>query len=211
MKYIASTFALLLSLLGSPVVLATPVSFTAVLSGAAEAPPNSSPGVGFATVIFDPTLHTMGLSVTFSGLVGLTNGFLPRGTTIAHMHCCTAAPTAGNVGVATQTPTFTGFPVGVTAGTYTNLFDLTLVSSFNAAFVGNNGGTAASAEAALLAGAMANKAYLNIHSNAFPGGEIRGFLVQAQAVPEPGSLALLGLGLEALAFAQRKRASLSQA
>ena len=37
--------------------------------------------------------------------------------------------------------------------------------------------------------------YINIHSTAFPGGEIRG-----QVVPEPGTFALLGLGLTALAL-----------
>jgi hypothetical protein len=43
------------------------------------------------------------------------------------------------------------------------------------------------------------KAYLNIHTRAFPGGEIRGFFNQ---VPEPGTLALLALGAACL-FARR--------
>ena len=37
--------------------------------------------------------------------------------------------------------------------------------------------------------------YINIHSSTFPGGEIRG-----QVIPEPGTFALLGLGLTALAL-----------
>ena len=141
MKYIASILALLLSLFDTPFALAAPVTFTAVLNGAAEAPSNSSPGVAFATVIFDPVLYTMKPSPTFFGLVSLTSGGLPSGTTVAHIDCCTAAPVAGNVGLATRTPTFNGFPLGVTFGTYKQDVDSTLASSFNPAFVTANGGT----------------------------------------------------------------------
>ena len=141
MKYIASILALLLCLFDTPFALAATVTFNAVLNGATEAPSNSSPGVAFATEIFDPVLYTMKPSPTFSGLVSLTNRGLPSGTTVAHIHCCTAAPNAGNVGLATGTTTFNGFPLGVTFGTYKQDFDLTLVSSFNPAFVTANGGT----------------------------------------------------------------------
>ena len=70
-----------------------------------------------------------------------------------------------------------GFPLGVTAGTYTRTFDMTDPASYNPAFVTANGGTTG-AEAALLAGLQAGQAYLNIHTTMFPGGEIRGFLQQ---------------------------------
>ena len=46
--------------------------------------------------------------------------------------------------------------------------------------------------------------YMNVHSSTFPGGEIRGQLL---LVPEPSTLALVGLGSGAIAFrAYRKRA-----
>lgn len=162
--------------------------FTANLDGPSEEPPVNSLGTGTATVTFDDLAHTMRVQATFSGLTGTT--------TVAHIHCCTPIPGAGNVGVATPTPTFPGFPSGVTGGSYDNTLDMTLASSYNPAFVTANGGTPANAEAALLLGMQSGRAYLNIHTNAFPSGEIRGFL---QPVPEPltmlGTATAIGFGV----------------
>jgi CHRD domain len=134
--------------------------------------------------------------VDFSGLVGTS--------TASHIHCCTADPQTGNAGVATTVPTFSMFPLGVTAGTYDTTLDLLSASSYNPAFVTAHGGTLASAEAALLAGLTAGSAYLNIHSSTYPTGEIRGFLIAAP-IPEPGNLAMWAMGLAALVGASRWR------
>jgi CHRD domain/PEP-CTERM motif len=196
MKQFRVIFAVASAFLSIGLTQAAPVSFTATLSGPAESPANASPGTGSATMVFDTALHTLSINVVFSGLTGTT--------TASHIHCCTATPGAGTAGVATETPTFGGFPLGVSSGSYSNIFDLTLASSFNAAFITANGGTPGSAELALFNGSVAGRSYLNVHSSAFAGGEIRGFL-QPSAVPVPSSMLLLGLGLASLATLRKYR------
>lgn len=168
--------------------------YNVVLNGPSESPANASPGTGFATVVVNPTAHILSLTVFFAGLTGFT--------TASHIHAPTAAAFAGTAGVATTTPTFAGFPLGVQSGTYFVQLDLTQSSSYNPAFVTANGGTVAGAEAALLGAIQANKSYLNIHSTTFGGGEIRGFLV---AAPEGGAtLGLMLIGLAGLALTARR-------
>ena len=102
---------------------------------------------------------------------------LTAGTTASHIHCCAVPPT--NAGVATTVRQLPDPPTGVTSGTYSHTLDMTDPASYNPAFVSTHGCTVTSAEAALLAGLVAGRAYLNIHTTAHPGGEIRGVLQQA--------------------------------
>ncbi len=159
------------------------IEFDALLSGPAESPPNNSPGTGEAEVFYDNANHTLEVKVTFADLVA--------NTIASHIHAATAAPLTGTAGVATQLPTFLNFPLGVTSGTYDHTLDLTQLSSYNPAFVSAHGGTASSAEAALVGALFSDEAYLNIHTTAHPGGEIRGFLTQ---VPDQSETALLLAG-----------------
>ncbi len=182
-------------------------TYSATLSGANESPANASPGSGSTTLFYDDAAHTLRVVVQFTGLTS--------GTTASHIHCCTAPP--GNTGVATTTPTFPGFPLGVTTGTYDNTLDLTSASSWNAAFISSHGGTPAGAEAALAAGLAGGQAYLNVHTSNFPAGELRGFLgtppsapAVSSAIPtltEGGLIALIAVvAAGALYAARRQRA-----
>jgi len=176
-------------------IFASPITYNVALTGPGESPPNASTGTGFAVVTIDSTANTLNIvSEVFSGLLGTT--------TASHIHCCTGVPGTGTAGVATQVPSFSGFPLGVTSGSYSMSFDMTLASTWNPAFITAKGGTPADAEAALVAGAAAGEAYLNIHSTFAPGGEIRGFLV---AVPEPGTLSLAVASLAGILLAWKRR------
>ena len=170
-----SLLAAVLLLAAAMPASATVLHYNCSLSGPAESPPNASPGTGGAEVTIDNVANTMRVQCTFSGLLGTT--------TACHIHAPTPLALSGTAGVATLTPAFTGFPLGVTAGTLDHTFDLTLTSTYNSPYITANGGTAAGAEAALLAAIAAGKAYFNIHTTVVAGGEIRGFLQPFDPTP----------------------------
>ena len=124
---------------------------------------------------FDASKQTKRMSAHVSGLLGTTSA--------CHIHTPTAVAGTGTAGVATMTPAFTGFPLGVLSGSMDHTFDLTQTATYNGPFVTANGGTAAGAEAALLSGIAAGKAYFNVHTQSVPGGEIRGFLQPFDPTP----------------------------
>jgi hypothetical protein len=188
---------LALLLVGSVVsARATVFQYTANLVGSIEVPTNNSAGTGLGFVNYDNVAHTLQVMVTFSGLTGTT--------TASHIHAPTPIPLGptSTAGVATTTPTFAGFPLGVTSGSYSNTLDLTQASSYNPSFVSGNGGTTASAEIALVNAIANGQAYWNIHTSFAGGGEIRGYLV---AVPEPSIMAIIGLGTATMAVRAWKK------
>lgn len=189
--------------------LAGAAASATVLTYVTELRPETLTATGFGSAVFTYDTDTLLLhfDVDWSGL--------SAPTTVAHIHCCLAnsggsplappAPGASpTIGVAVTPVTLPGFPTGVTSGHYEVDVDLGLASSYTGGatgFLARSGGTVAQAREALLAGMADGRAYLNIHTSANPGGEIRGFIT----VPEPASLALAGLAVLAAAGSRRGR------
>lgn len=160
--------------------------YTADLLGSNEVPPVATPATGFAMLTLDG--DSLKVDLSFSDLVSAA--------TAAHIHCCT--PQGTNTAVAVPFPLFPSDIIG----TYSNIFDLTMDATYTSTFLASSGGTAAGAEATLVAGLNAGMAYVNIHDAIFPGGEIRGF--PSAETPEPSSLLLGGLGLLGFGFLRRR-------
>jgi hypothetical protein len=174
--------------------LATPAfaqTYRANLTGPAEEPPNSSPGMSMVTIDLNGT--NLMIEAPFRDLVAPT--------TVAHIHCCTTAAFSGAAGPAIG---LADFPLGVQAGTYSHSFSLNDTATYEPAFLAAHGGTVSGAASALVDAMNANEAYVNIHSTTYPNGEIRGFLVAAP-VPEPAEWALLAGGLASLLWMSRRR------
>jgi len=179
---------LLLTCLMGTVLEATPITYQASLDGAQTVPPTGSLATGLGTITVDSATHLLTFDLSWSNLVANPIGL--------HLHCC--APVGANGMLAIN---FSGFPAA-TSGVYVQTVDLTVAALYNPVFLTAHGGTAAQAEADLLAGLAAGNSYFDINNPMFPAGEIRG---QLAAVPEPATVLLLATGLASVAAGRHKR------
>lgn len=151
---------------------ATVSVFTTTLSSAAEAPPNASLGSGTATVSFDDSTFAVSVFESWAGLSG--------NVTVNHIHVASAPGGTGGVVL--------GFPVANPSpptGSFSGTFTLTN-TAFNSLLTSTNAGLA----------------YVNLHSTAFGGGELRGFLAP---VPEASTYAMMLAGIAAMGAAVRRK------
>lgn len=191
MKKFLVPVALALALLSVPGVARADIIFVTPLSGAGEIPPTPSPAIGLATYL----LHTDELAIDFTISFGLNAGGPPLTAPLVAGHIHFGVPgTNGPVILP-----FPGLPVGATSGTFSGTLTAANLTPAGPIL------TFADAVAALKAG----NTYTNLHTTAFPGGEIRGqnpaAAPAAVGVPEPGTLGLFGIGAAGLVLTALRR------
>ena len=140
-----------------------PVMYAAELRGANETPPNGSAAFGSALVTIDPVNSTIAFEENQSGVANPTVSHIHRGA------AGVAGPVIINFVTGTAPLVFQG-----TRATGSGAISAFQSASFTAADLTN-----------LSSASTANGFYVNYHSMAFPGGEIRGQLVPAQEIDIP--------------------------
>lgn len=158
-----------------------------IIDGTQEVPANGSQAYGSASFTLDDQTWLLTGSMTTTGLPYRT----PTGAqnvTGAHIHSPGPVGINGPVVFNLITNAIGGTPVDLPGG-------ITLY-----AWSGTLGGN----QPQILADLIAGNSYINVHSVAFPGGEIRGQIECFGAVPEPATIAALSMGAVALLRRRRK-------
>ena len=159
--------------------------FTISLDGAQDGGGGRT-GSGSGTLTLDTTANTL----TFNNIIW---SGLSADSTASHIHGPGAAGNnAGVIYFLSSPAPFTTTGPGIRSGTFSGTMNLTDPTQNGVTY------TVASQIADLENGLW----YINVHSTAFGGGEIRGQIIP---VPEPSTLALLGLGAGALVWRLRRR------
>lgn len=165
-----------LSVLALFVSTASGQEFNFVLDGSQEVPPNGSNAAGAAQLLYDPGTQHFDLDLQVFGIdIDELMNVGPNGTPV-HIHM---APAGENGPIVVDLGFFASFSAdgqGIRLQIQDELFG---------GQQGNLFTEPDDNEAALFAGNL----YVNVHTQEFPGGQIRG-----QVVPEPGTAMLLCAG-----------------
>ena len=132
------------------------ITLTATMTGAKEIPVNTSTGTGTFTARLDTMTNILSYNLTFTGLsAGVNNG---------HIHGPALATANAGTTINFNTQAGAQFSFGQTSGTGSGISLLASTTQITATINGD------SLRKLILAGLT----YVNIHTTAFPGGEIRG-------------------------------------
>ena len=175
------------ALLAAPLAAqAVTYQFNAGLTGAQQAPtPVVTAATGIATLFY----NDMGTVSTADDLYSFSMSALGLSGTATGFHIHAAAPAGSNAGVKVflDTAPFVSFNLGGTV------------------LVGGSGVAAPLSDPLFLSHLQSGLAYVNIHTAANPGGEIRGQLIQVAVVPEPSTYALMLAGIGMMGMLARRR------
>ena len=141
-----------------------PILYAAELRGANETPANASSAFGSSVVTYDSANNFMAFEVNTNGIASPSASHIHRG----------AAGAAGPVIINFATGP-TGFQGSRVTGSGTVVSPMASSSLTPADLTG------------LSSVSTANGFYVNVHSTAFPGGEVRGQLAQAQEIDIPAA------------------------
>jgi hypothetical protein len=155
-------------------------NFFAALDGSQEVGPNNSTATGTAAFVLNAAQDRLTIDLTIMGLDldgNQTPDITSDNVTGLHIH---RAPVGMNGGVVFGL-------IGINNDTNADLvIDPVAGTVFSAWDLAEGNATTLAAE---LPNLFAEGLYINVHTSAFPGGEIRG-----QIIPEPATLGLLALG-----------------